>query len=130
MPRAKGASDLSEFMQRRILGQHEGGLSQCKISENLSIPLYTVNRVIIQLANEGKECTKHHSGRLRPSERTLCLVKKNVEENPCCKAATQADVSPRTAVWYLHKLGYYGRDGRKKPLLRPANIFKWKNEQN
>ena len=37
MPRNKGASDLSEFIRGRIVGQHEGGLSQQKISENLSI---------------------------------------------------------------------------------------------
>ena len=130
MPRTKGASDLSEFMRGRIVGQHEGGLSQRKISENLSIPLSTVNRVIVQFANEGKECTKHHPGRPGPSERTLRLVKRNVEENPRCKAsdiATQADVSPRTAVRYLHKLGYYGRAARKKPLLRPANIKRRKD---
>ena len=39
MPRTKGALDLSEFMRGQIVGQHEGGLSQRKISENLSILL-------------------------------------------------------------------------------------------
>ena len=57
-------------------------------------------------------------------------MERNVEENPRCKASdivTQADVSPRTAVKYLHKLGYYGRAARKKPLLRPANIKRRKD---
>ena len=75
MPQTKGASGLSEFMQRRIVGQHESSLSQRKISENLSIPLSTVNRVIVQFANKGKECTKHHPGRPGPSEKTLHLEK-------------------------------------------------------
>ena len=83
------------------MGQHEEGLSQRKVSENLSILLSTVNRIIIQFANEGKNCTKHHPGCHGPSERTLRLVKINVEENPRCKAsdiATQTDTSPRTSV--------------------------------
>ena len=87
MSRTKRASDLSEFMRGRIVSQHEGGLSQRKISENLSITLSTVNKVIVQFANESKECTKHHLGRPGPSERSLRLVKKSVEENPCCMAS-------------------------------------------
>ena len=55
MPRIKGASDLSELMRRQIVGLHEGGLSQRKISENFSMPLSTVNWIIVQFSNEGKE---------------------------------------------------------------------------
>ena len=36
--------------------------------------------------------------------------------------ARQVQVSSRTAVQYLHQLGYDGRAARRKPLLRPANI--------
>ena len=54
MPWTKGASDLSEFLHRQIMDQHEGGLSRRKIAGNLSIPLSTVNRVIVQFTREEK----------------------------------------------------------------------------
>ena len=63
MPSLKRALDLSEFQRVCIVGQHEGGLSQQKISENLSIPFSIVNRVIVQFTREGKECTSTHPGR-------------------------------------------------------------------
>ena len=107
------------------MGQHEGGLTQRKVSENLSMPLSTVNRVIIQFTRRGKECKKPHLDRPGPSERTLRLVKRNVEQDPRSRAsyiAAQADVSQRTTIRYLYKVGYYNRAARRKPLLRPANI--------
>ena len=39
MPRTKGVVDHSEFQRGRIVGQQEGGISQRKISENLSLLL-------------------------------------------------------------------------------------------
>ena len=115
------------------MGQHEGGLSQRKIFENLSIPLSTVNRMIVQFTREDKECIQPHPGRPGPPEKTLRLVKRNVEMDPrsrACNIAAQADVSQRTAIRYLHKLGYNGKAARRKPLLRPANIKRRKSWAN
>ena len=71
------------------------------------------------------KCTASCSGRPGPTDRTLRLVKQNVQNNPHCNAsdiAKTVDVSARTAVAYLHKLGYCGRDARRKPQLGPSNI--------
>ena len=105
MPRRKGALEFSDYQPGYIIGLYKGGLSQRKISENLSIPLFTLNRLIIEFNRETKECTVSRSGRPGPSDRTQGQVKRNVENNPRFKAseiAKNVDVSTRTVVWYLH----------------------------
>ena len=100
-----------------IASGRSSGLNQCKISENLSIPLSTVNSVILKFNKGGEEWTATRSCYPGPSDRTLCRVKRNVENNSCFKAfviAKNVDVSPRTEVRYLHKQGNYGRAARNK----------------
>ena len=133
-PRTQGAHKLSDFQRGCIVGHSEGGVSQHQMTQNLGIPLSTVNRVIVQFTSEGKESTASRSGRCGPSERCLRAVKQSIEKTPRCKAADvteEVQVSSRIAVWYLHQLGYYGTAARRKPLLRPANIQrrkKWADE--
>ena len=46
-------------------------------------------------------------------------------DKPRCEAsdiAKTVDVTSRTAVCYLHKLGYYGIAVSKKPFLHPTNV--------
>ena len=127
MPRNPRPVELSVFTRGRIAGKSQAGLSQRQIAENLetSKPLLsTMNRVLVQFKNEGKESTSPHPGRPQPTERTFRAVKRSVEHNPPTTAADVAKMvekNPRTVVRYLHALGYRGRAARK-PLLRPINI--------
>ncbi|XP_052823425.1 uncharacterized protein LOC128247630 [Octopus bimaculoides] len=129
MPCTKEAFEVPEFQRGRIMGHFESGHRQCKIAENLGLLLSIVNRVIAQFTRE-EESTSTRSAQPEPSDRTLLFVKRSVEANPRCKTfnlTVQVDVSPRTAVRYPHRLGYYGRAARRKSLLRPANTRRRKD---
>ena len=63
MPQTKAALQLSKFLRGCIVGQCEGGISQRYISKNLSIPLATVNRVIVKCTRVGMKCTASRSCR-------------------------------------------------------------------
>ena len=58
------------------MGQYDGGLSRRKIFIDLSIPLATVNKVIVNCTREGKKCTASHKGHPWPSDPTLRPAKK------------------------------------------------------
>lgn len=52
-------------------------------------------------------------------------MKSIVENKPRLKAtgiAKQLEVTSKTCVTYLQKLGYYERAARKKPFVQPINI--------
>ena len=68
------------------MGRYEGKRSQCKVPKNLSIPLDTVNRVIVDYTTDGTKCTSSCSGSPGPLDPTLTLEKRNVEDNSRCKA--------------------------------------------
>ena len=61
----KYATNQRSIRPFRISAWTNRGLSQRKIAGNLSIPLSTVNRVIVQFTREDKECTKPYPGPLK-----------------------------------------------------------------
>ena len=75
MPWTKRALEVFKFQQSHIVGQYQDELSQCKISENLSISLSTVNRVIVKFNREGKKCTASWLGPPGLSDRTVVKLK-------------------------------------------------------
>lgn len=119
MPRTKGASDVSEFMRGRIIGQFDRGASQRDISRFLNIPLSTVNRIIVEFKREGKE-VNYRPGRPGPTERSKRSLVREVIKNPkqtVEEVAETAQLSKRTIQRYLHSMGLYRRVAKKKPLL-------------
>lgn len=73
--------------------------------------------------------------RLDAFGRTLLFARRNVEDNRRCKSsdiAKQFDVSPRTDLRYVRKLGFYERTAKIKPHLHPADIKRrkyWASER-
>lgn len=115
MPRTTEPLKLSELQNSLIVGQ----------SDHVRIQLFLVNRVIVQYTREKKLSTSLRPGQWRSFGITLRLVKRSMSGNSRCQVcciAEQTDDSPRAAVNYPHKLGYWGRAARRKSHLRSASI--------
>lgn len=63
------------------MGKSEGGLSQYKITENLGVPLSTVNTIIVQFTEKKKNSTSLHPSQRISSDRTLHFLKRNAGDN-------------------------------------------------
>jgi len=128
MPKSK---ELTEFERDEIVGLSKINLSVRKIAEVLLIAKSTVQDVINKYRRRGLITAAPRSGRppiLTPrNTRTLIkMVKKDrqtsLEElTEDFNKTLQISVCSKTVKRKLHEEGYYGRVGKKKPLVSEIN---------
>ena len=128
MPKTR---ELTPFERGEIVGLSKGGHSIRKISEILNIPKSTVHDVITKYNEENCTDTIPRSG--RPpilSERDKRQLGRIVRQNrkQAVEEITEQfnqnlniSVCSKTIIRTLHSMGYYGRTGRKKPLVSEVN---------
>ncbi len=128
MPKSR---ELTFFERGEIVGLSKGEHSVRDISKILSIPKSTVHDVITKYNEENCTNTAPRSGRpLALSEQDKRQLGRIVQQN--CKQAVEEiteqfnqylniSVCSKTVIRTLHSMGYYGRTGRKKPLVSEVN---------
>lgn len=123
--------ELTSFERGEIVGLSKGGHSVRNISKILDKPKSTVQDVITKYNEENRTDSAPRSGRPpalseRDKRQLGRIVRQNrkqaVEEiSEQFNQGLTISVSSRTVQRTLHTMGYYGRTGRKKPLVSEVN---------
>lgn len=131
---SKKRKEHSEFERGEVVGAWKCGISERKISEALKIPKSTVHDIISTYKNHG--ITKPPPRNGKPSTLTerddrhlIRILNNNRRTNirELCEnfiTSTSTNLSIITLKRYLHKIGFFGRVGVKKPFINAANRMK------
>ena len=123
--------ELTEGERNQIIGAWKCGVPVSTIKDALNFEQSTVYRVINLYKKTGEikpppRPGPQHKLTERDTRHLIHLVKKdrksslNVLTNNFVES-TSANVCPRTVQRYLHKEGYYGRMGKRKPFVNEKN---------
>jgi transposase len=123
--------ELTEFERGEIIGLWKGGHSEWNINEILDIPKTTIHRTITDYKDSEKISAAPRSGRPpKFTERDVRHLAKIVKEDrkqsleEITKKISDCLSSPvcnNTVRQVLHSEGYFGRAGKRKPLVSEAN---------
>ena len=118
--------ELSEFERGVIVGCFISGKSQREITVLTGHPKTTVADTIARYRDTGSSSTSARCGRpkiisdsaKRQLKRLVCTDRTSSLQQITTSLAI---ASPSTVRRNLHSLGFYGRAGKKKPLITEAN---------
>ena len=124
-----------EFQKSQIVGARMAGASVTETARMLSVSRGTVSKVMTAFKREGKTSSEmHKSGRkMKMSERARRTLNRIVREDRKTTAPKitaelnkhlQDPVSTKPVRRELHKSGFHGRAGIRKPLLSKTNVSK------
>ncbi|GBB85332.1 hypothetical protein RclHR1_01190008 [Rhizophagus clarus] len=123
--------ELTEFERGEVIGLWKGGHTERNINEILDIPKTTIHNTIMDYKNSEKISAAPRSGRPpKLTERDLRHLSKIIKEDrqqsleEITKKISECLLSPvsnNTVRHVLHSEGYFGRAGKRKPLVSEAN---------
>ncbi|GBC03349.1 hypothetical protein RclHR1_05080015 [Rhizophagus clarus] len=123
--------EFTEFERGEIIGLWKGGHSERNISEILDFPKSTIHDTITDYKNSEKISAAPRSGRPpklaeRDVRRIVRIVKKDRQQSldEITKKFNDGLPSPvcnSIVKHILHSEGYFGRTGKRKPLVSEAN---------